>query len=193
MLQTRRGIPLTLALLFIELASQIGLRAHGVSFPGHFLVLLQMPRIPASDGKPARGGDVVLDPFSGRSLGREELEERLLPYRHQHGQGSGDQAPLGLFLRPAPPREIIARLLRNLKEVHRSRRDWPRLAAVLQRLVILLPQDWEERRDHALVLFQLGRLELAADELRTYLEHRPDAGDAAALRRELAAWRREQH
>jgi regulator of sirC expression with transglutaminase-like and TPR domain len=136
---------------------------------------------------------VILDPFSGRSMSREELEERLLPYRHQRGLNPEDEVPLALFLQPAPPRDVIARLLRNLKEVHRSARDWPRLAAVLQRLVILLPQDWEERRDHALVLFQLGRLELAADELRTYLEHRPDAGDAAALRRELAAWRRAQH
>jgi regulator of sirC expression with transglutaminase-like and TPR domain len=192
-LETRRGIPLTLALLYIELATQIGLRAQGVSFPGHFLVKLQMPRIHGGLEGPARGGDVIIDPFSGRSLGREELEERLLPYRHQRGLGPDDEVPLALFLQPAAPRDVIARLLRNLKEIHRSARDWPRLAAVLQRLVILLPQDWEERRDHALVLFQLGRLELAADELRTYLEHRPDAGDAAALRRELAAWRRAQH
>lgn len=192
-LETRRGIPLTLALLYIEMATQVGLRAQGVSFPGHFLVKLQMPRIAALAGGAARGGDVVIDPFSGRSLGREDLEERLLPYRHQRGLSSDDETPLALFLQPAPPRDVIARLLRNLKEIHRSARDWPRLAAVLQRLVILLPQDWDERRDHALVLFQLGRLELAADELRSYLEHRPDAGDAAALRRELAAWRRAQH
>jgi regulator of sirC expression with transglutaminase-like and TPR domain len=178
-LETRRGIPLTLALLYIEIATQLGLQARGVSFPGHFLVKLHMPR-----------GEVVIDPFSGRSLAREELEERLLPYRRQHGLGGEDEVPLGLFLQPASPREVIARLLRNLKEIHRSARDWPRLAAVLQRLVILLPEDWEERRDHALVLFQVGRHELAATELAAYLQNRPDAGDAAALRRELAAWRR---
>jgi regulator of sirC expression with transglutaminase-like and TPR domain len=178
-LETRRGIPLTLALLYTEIATQIGLKAQGVSFPGHFLVKLHLPR-----------GEVVIDPFNGRSLGREDLEERLLPYRRQQGLEGDDEAPLGLFLQPAPARDVIARLLRNLKEIHRSARDWPRLAGVLERLVILLPQAWEEHRDHGLVLFQLGRHESAAEELATYLHHRPEAGDAAALRRELAAWRR---
>ena len=178
-LETRRGIPLTLALLFIELATQLGLRAQGVSFPGHFLVKLQMPR-----------GEVVIDPFDGRSLTREALDERLLPYRRQRGLVGDDEAPLALFLQAATPREMLARLLRNLKEIHRSVRDWPRLDAVLARLVILLPQVWEERRDHALVLSELGRRERAVDELALYLQHRPDAGDAPALRRELALWQR---
>jgi regulator of sirC expression with transglutaminase-like and TPR domain len=191
-LETRRGIPLTLALLYIELAIQIGLRADGVTFPGHFLVKLQLPRTIDSAEGPARGGDVIIDPFSGRSLGREELEERLLPYRQQRGLVGDAEVPLARYLQPAQPRDVIARLLRNLKEVHRSTRDWPRLAAVLQRLVILLPQDWEERRDHAMVLFQLGRLELAAAELASYLENRPEASDAAVLKRQLAAWQREQ-
>ena len=71
--------------------------------------------------------------------------------------------------------------------------DWPRLASVSQRLVILLPQDWDERRDHALVLAQLGRRGQAAEELSAYLQHRPDASDAPALRRELASWRRGTH
>ena len=178
-LQTRRGIPLTLALLYIEIATQLGLQAHGVSFPGHFLVKLHMPR-----------GEVVIDPFSGRSLDREELEERLQPFRRQRGDAGEDEAPLGLYLQPAPPREMVARLLSNLKEIHRSARDWARLAAVQQRLVILLPQDWEERRDLAVTLARLGRHASAADELAVYLEHRPEAADAAALGRELAAWRR---
>ncbi|MDE2145859.1 MAG: tetratricopeptide repeat protein [Burkholderiales bacterium] len=179
-LRSRRGIPLTLALLYVELATQVGLRAHGVAFPGHFLVKLHLPR-----------GEVVIDPFSGRSLAREDLEERLLPFRQGLADAAaGETVPLGLYLQAATPRDTLARLLRNLKEIHRSARDWPRLAQVQRRLVILLPGDWEERRDHALALFQLGRHALAADELAIYLRERPDAGDAPALRRELAAWRR---
>ncbi|MDE2368155.1 MAG: tetratricopeptide repeat protein [Burkholderiales bacterium] len=177
-LRTRRGIPLTLALLYIEIATQAGLRAAGVAFPGHFLVKLHMPR-----------GEVVIDPFSGRSLGREELEDLLLPYRRDSGLIGDDEAPLGLFLQAAPAREIIARLLRNLKEIHTGARDWPRLRSVLQRLVILLPEDWDERRDHALVLGRLGRRAEAARELAQYLQHRGDAADAHELRRQLAAWR----
>jgi regulator of sirC expression with transglutaminase-like and TPR domain len=179
-LATRRGIPLTLALIYIEIATQLGLQARGVSFPGHFLVKLHMPR-----------GEVVIDPFTGRSLGREELEERLQPYRQQNHLLDDDEVPLGLFLQAAPPRDIIARLLRNLKEIHRSAGDWERLAAVQQRLVILLPLDWEERRDHALALARLGRRGQAAEELAAYLQHRPEARDAPAMRRELAAWRRQ--
>jgi regulator of sirC expression with transglutaminase-like and TPR domain len=175
-LKTRRGIPITLALLYAELASQIGLSANGVSFPGHFLVKLHMPR-----------GEVVLDPFSGRSLSREELDERLLPYRRQRGLMGEFEAPLGLFLQTAPPRDVIARLLRNLKEIHRTAGDVPRQLAVLERLVILLPQAWEERRDRGLLRAQLGQAPLAADDLAQYLAQCPDAADAAALRERLRA------
>ena len=157
-LASRRGIPLTLALIYAELAAQIGLRADGISFPGHFLVKLHMPR-----------GEVVIDPFNGRSLGREDLEERLLPYRRKRDLDPDDDVPLGLFLQAASPRDVIARLLRNLKEIHRSAGDWPRLEAVQQRLV---------------------RQRAADQAMSTYLKHCPGAADAAAMRRQLAQWRR---
>lgn len=175
-LRTRRGIPITLALLYVELATQLGLQACGVSFPGHFLVKLHLPR-----------GEVVIDPFSGRSLSREDLEEWLLPYRRQRGL-AGDDAPLGLFLQEAEPRAVIARLLRNLKEIHHSARDWPRLVAVLHRLVILLPEDWAERRDRGLALAELGRPDLGAADLATYLQNEPAAPDARSLRQLLDRW-----
>lgn len=178
-LRTRRGIPITLALLYVELATQLGLQAQGVSFPGHFLVKLHMPR-----------GEVVIDPFSGQSLSREDLDERLAPYRRQRGLVGDFEAPLGLFLQAAPPRDTLARLLRNLKEIHRTAVDWQRLAAVLDRLVILLPTAWEERRDRALARAALGLHEGAAEDLALYLEHHPGAADAAALRDRLAEWRR---
>ncbi|MBL8334369.1 MAG: tetratricopeptide repeat protein [Rubrivivax sp.] len=177
-LRTRRGIPITLALLYVELAAQAGLKAAGISFPGHFLVKLHMPR-----------GEVVIDPFDGRSLSREELDERLLPYRRQRGLTGEFEAPLGLFLQAAPARDVIARLLRNLKEIHRTAEDWPRLLAVLDRLVVLLPEAWEERRDRGLTRAELGRHAEAMDDLSGYLSHRPQAADAAALTRRLAELR----
>lgn len=180
-LRTRRGIPITLAMVYVEIASQVGLAASGVSFPGHFLVKLRMPR-----------GEVIIDPFSGHSLSREELDERLLPYRRQRGLVGEFEAPLGLFLQAAPAREVIARLLRNLKEIHRSAEDWSRMLAVQERLVILLPTVWEERRDRALVLAELGRRRDAARDLGEYLQHRPDAEDAPALRTRLAELRRQR-
>ena len=174
-MQTRRGIPITLALIYTELATQIGLVACGVSFPGHFLVKVRMPR-----------GEVVIDPFTGQSLSREDLDERLQPYRRQRGLVGEFEAPLGLFLQAAPPREVIARMLRNLKEIHASAEDWTRLLAVLDRLVILLPQDAEERRDRGLAHAEMGAAEAAAADIAAYLELRPGAEDAGALRRRLA-------
>jgi regulator of sirC expression with transglutaminase-like and TPR domain len=178
-LATRRGIPITLALLYAEFAAQAGLEARGVSFPGHFLVKLRMPR-----------GEVVIDPFTGHSLSREELEERLGPYRRQRGLVGDFEAPLGLFLQAAPPRDVLARLLRNLKEIHRTAEDYVRLLAVQQRLVVLLPQAWDELRDRGLALAELGAAEAAAVDLATYLDHCGDAADAPALRQRLAELRR---
>jgi regulator of sirC expression with transglutaminase-like and TPR domain len=173
-LQTRRGIPITLALLYIELASHIGLNARGVAFPGHFLVKLRSGQ-----------GEVIIDPMSGQSLSRAELEERLGPYRRARGLTGEFEVPLGLFLQAAPPRDTLARLLRNLKEIHRAGEDWPRLLAVCERLVLLLPQAWDERRDRGLVLAQLGRDAAAAQDLAEYLTHEPQAEDAAPLRERL--------
>ena len=174
-LNTRRGIPITLALLYIELATQIGLSARGISFPGHFLVKLR-----------ATKGEVVIDPVSGHSLSREDLEERLAPYRRERGLTGEFEVPLGLFLQAAPPRDVMARLLRNLKEIHRTAEDWPRLLAVCERLVVLLPQAWEERRDRGLTQAELGHVDAAAADLAAYLKHRPDAEDVAPLRQRLA-------
>jgi regulator of sirC expression with transglutaminase-like and TPR domain len=169
-LVTRRGIPITLALIYIEIAQQIGLEARGVSFPGHFLIKLKMPQ-----------GEVVIDPFNGRSLSRDDLDERIAPYRRRHGLAEDAEIPLGLFLQTATPRAIVARVLRNLKEIHRGAEDWPALLAVMQRLVILLPDDWQERRDRCLVRAELGDAEGAVADLAAYLEHSPGADDARAI------------
>ena len=174
-LETRRGIPITLAVLYIELATQIGLTARGVSFPGHFLVKLKMPQ-----------GEVVIDPFTGQSLSRDELNELLAPYKRDRGLQGDFDVPLGLFLQAATAREVLARMLRNLKEIHRGTADVPRLLAVLERLVVLLPQIWEERRDRGLVYAELGDDVAASRDLTLYLENVPDAQDRQAIAERLA-------
>jgi len=175
-LHTRRGIPITLAVLYIEFATQVGLTARGVSFPGHFIVKLKMPQ-----------GEVVIDPFSGQSLSRAELDEMLIPYRRR--QGPEFDVPLGLFLQAAPSRDVLARMLRNLKEIHRSAEDWSRLLAIQQRLVILLPQAWEEWRDRGLAYAALGFNDSAADDLAVYLERSTHAEDRVALTERLRSLR----
>jgi regulator of sirC expression with transglutaminase-like and TPR domain len=174
-ISTRRGIPITLAVIYIELATQIGLTARGVSFPGHFLIKLRMPE-----------GEVVVDPFTGQSLSREQIDELLVPYKRNRGLLGDFAAPLGLFLQAAPPRDVLARMLRNLKEIHRSAEDWPRLLAVMDRLVVLLPQAWEERRDRGLARAELGLDESAANDLSVYLANARGADDHAAISERLA-------
>ena len=96
------------------------------------------------------------------------------------------EAPLGLYLQAASPREILARMLRNLKEIYRSQQDWPRLLAVQERLVVLLPESWPEYRDRGLVHAELGHTQDALHDLRVYLGAEPEAHDQAALQVRLS-------
>jgi len=169
-LNTRRGIPISLALVWMELAQGLGLSVRGVSFPGCFMVKITLPL-----------GQAVIDPMSGRSLSREELSERLDPYRKRSSQSQGVEVPLGLYLQTAQPREIIARMLRNLKEIHRAQEDWSRMLAVQERLVLLLPQSWGEYRDRGLAHAELGNTEQALADLECYLVHADDVVDVGAI------------
>jgi regulator of sirC expression with transglutaminase-like and TPR domain len=177
-MRTRRGIPISLAVLWMELAQGVGLHARGIAFPGHFLIKVLLPK-----------GQVVMDPITGQSLTREELSERLEPYKRRNGLVDDYDIPLGLYLQAAPPRDIIARMLRNLKEVHRTQRDWPRLIAVLDRLVVLLPQSWGERRDRGLAHAEQGHTAQAVVDLQAYLDHVEAGLDTAQITERVSALR----
>lgn len=170
-IESRRGIPISLALLYMELAHQIGLDIKGISFPGHFLMKLSV-----------QSGEIVLDPVNGSSLSREELEERLEPYLSQSPQR---EASLSAYLQEAPPREILVRMLRNLKALYFERGEWELALGVQQRLVILLPQDLAERRDRGMAYANLECPQAALKDIEDYLEQRPHAQDAAMLRNML--------
>jgi regulator of sirC expression with transglutaminase-like and TPR domain len=170
LLHTRRGIPITLALLWMELAQGLGLSVRGIGFPGHFLVKVNLPM-----------GQVVIDPMDGKSLSREALSERLEPYRKRSGLVDEIETPLGLYLQTAQPRDIIARMLHNLKEIHKSRSDWERLLAVQERLVVLMPETWSEYRDRGLAHAQLGHTEQALADLECYLVHAEESLNLDAI------------
>jgi regulator of sirC expression with transglutaminase-like and TPR domain len=178
-LRTRRGIPITLAVLWLELAVGMGLNARGVAFPGHFMVKVNLPK-----------GQVVIDPFSGQSLSREELVERLEPFRLKSGIADEFDVPMGLYLQSAPPRDIISRMLRNLQEIHKTQEDWPRLIAVQDRLIVLQPDAWPEYRDRGLAWAAQGEVAHAVADLETYLGHAEDALDLKAIAGRLAELRR---
>jgi regulator of sirC expression with transglutaminase-like and TPR domain len=179
-LRTRRGIPVSLAVLWLELAQGLRLKARGINFPGHFLVKVNLP-----------AGQVVIDPFSGESLSREALSERLLPYQQSQGMVGEFEVPMGLYLQSAAPRDILARMLRNLKDLHRSQSDTSRLLAVQERLVILLPEHLPERRDRGLAHAVLGNTHEAVADLEHYCAHTDDPLDRELMQQRLTALRRE--
>ena len=181
-LRTRLAIPISMAVIWLELAQGIGLSARGVSFPGHFMVKVNLSE-----------GQVVIDPLTGQSLGREELAERLEPFRRHDVLSEEQEVPLGLYLQAAPPREIIARMLRNLKEIHIMQEDWPRLIAVQDRLIVLMPQAWPEYRDRGLAHAEAGRAGHALEDLETYLANATAADDRPAIAARAAELRRATH
>lgn len=170
LLHTRRGIPISLAVLWMELAQGLGLSVRGVGFPGHFLLKVNLPM-----------GQAVIDPTSGKSLSREDLSELLEPYRRRSGLADEFDTPLGLYLQTAPSRDIIARMLRNLKEIYTTQSDWQRLLAVQERLIVLLPESWPEFRDRGLAHAELGHSEQAVADLECYLVHADDVVDVDAI------------
>jgi regulator of sirC expression with transglutaminase-like and TPR domain len=127
-LESRRGIPITLAIIYIELARTVGLDAQGISFPGHFLIKINLHE-----------GPVVLDPFTGQSLSKEDLLERLEPYRKGFGLTGDSEVPIGVFLQAAKPKDILLRMLRNLREVYSQQGQSEKVKKVVERILILDP------------------------------------------------------
>jgi regulator of sirC expression with transglutaminase-like and TPR domain len=121
----------------------------------------------------------------------DTLAERLGPYRDPADRTAAPdldegETPLGLYLQACPARDVLARMLRNLKEIFRSQEDWRRMLQVLDRLVVLLPEVWTERRDRGLVHAELGHVHEALQDLRLYLEAVPSAPDTVALRNRVS-------
>ncbi|MEY2772459.1 MAG: hypothetical protein RIQ38_2878 [Pseudomonadota bacterium] len=180
-IRTRRGIPVSLALIWTELARGLGLDAQGISFPGHFLVKVHLSQ-----------GLMVLDPVDGQPLTVTSLAQRLAPFRPEdpldlrEGLDAGD-TPLGLYLQGCTEREWLGRMLRNLKEIFLGQRDLERALAVQQRLVRVWPHDPTQRRDRGLLLAQLGDVAQARVDLEAYVLSEPEALDAQAVRERLQA------
>jgi len=173
-LERRTGIPITLAVIYMEVGRRIGLPLEGVSFPGHFLVRLKL-----------RGGTLVLDPFSGGEP-KSEDELRELLRRVVAGTGrsrdAANELPLGQFLEPAGRRQIVARVLRNLKGIHRQSQDQQALLEVMNRLIVAAPEAHVELRDRGLLYQQLEAFRAALQDLAAYLEREPEAPDATDIR-----------
>jgi regulator of sirC expression with transglutaminase-like and TPR domain len=165
-LDRRLGIPLTLSIVYMEVGRRCGLRVDGVAFPGHFLCKVQL-----------NGGELVVDPFHrGQLLGVEDIQRRL-------ASAVGEQVKFDpRLLTAARPREILVRMLQNLRSLYEERNDIPRALSAVDRLLLLSPESTRGLRDRAQLYEQLGGPAAAAADLEKVLQMEPSAPDAPALR-----------
>lgn len=176
-LERRTGIPITLAVVYIEVARRVGVDARGVGFPGHFLV-----RLGAPPGSPAaeRNEPVIVDPFhAGRLLDENALQQLL--------RQAKVRAPLSAeMLEPAPNRHVVARMLMNLRGIYTQRGDGPRLLLTLDRLIDLLPALSSELLERAKLYESLGAPGAALADYQRYLAQEPGGADSELARGAVA-------
>jgi regulator of sirC expression with transglutaminase-like and TPR domain len=173
----KTGIPITISILYMEIGRRVGLPLEGVSFPGHFLVRVQV-----------RGGVLVLDPFSGGAEQSEaELRQRLKRVIPEGATPDVPVAelPLDQFLEPASKRQILSRVLRNLKGIYREKDEPERMLEVLNRILVLTPNAAAELRDRGYVYQRLECWQPALKDLTDYLQCEPDAADLHEVRSKL--------
>ena len=165
----RTGIPITLSVLYMALGRRIGLPLEGVSFPGHFLVRLRL-----------RTGMLVLDPFAGGApQSEDELRARLqrvIPAGLAKGVPLAE-LPHDQFLEPATNRQILARVLRNLKGIYQKADKPQQQLDVLNRMLLVAPEAHGELRDRGIVYQRLECYRAALKDLSDYVEREPDAPD----------------
>ena len=165
-LERKLGIPISLSVVYIEVGRRAGLKLEGVSFPGHFLVK-------ATDER----GEMIIDPFNeGMILNLDQLRTLL---NKVYGQ------PVELhpsMLRAATSRQILGRMLRNLKNVYVAASDWMRAIAALDRILILEPRSLEELLERAKLYETLECFQAALDDLQSFLSIAPDHPIADAAR-----------
>jgi regulator of sirC expression with transglutaminase-like and TPR domain len=173
----KTGIPITMSILYMEIGRRIGLPLEGVSFPGHFLVRLRL-----------RGGVLVLDPFSGGAPQSEaELRQRLQRVIPEGAAAdvSVAELPLDQFLEAASNRQILSRVLRNLKGIYREADQPERLLQVLNRMLVVSPDAASELRDRGYVYQRLECWGPALKDLTDYLDRDPEAPDVDEVRAAL--------
>lgn len=177
-LERRRGLPITLAILTIAIGNRLGWQLAPVNFPYHFLVTL------SGDGEP-----IPMDPFNGwQVMIREELEAAWR-------QAELEPRPFGEMLTPAPPLRVLLRVLNNLKMIHTTRRQFAAAILAVEKMMLLQPEEPAHLRDLGYLYTEAQEAGRALKHLEGYLGAAPDAKDHAAVQRlvrqlnqQVAAW-----
>ncbi len=173
-LERKKGIPITLSVLYMEVARRVGLELYGVGFPGHFLVKY------LGDGE-----EIVIDPFHEGAIKTDEELEALLSELYRSEVALNPQ-----FLQPVTKKQILERMLNNLKAIYLRREDWQRSLSVADYLVVLNPDSAGDRRDRGLLYLKLECFSSAVEDLEAYLRMAPDAEDAVAIREQIVFLKR---
>lgn len=161
----KKGIPITMALLYIEIARRAGVRAEGVNFPGHFLVRAMHD---LHTDNPSEG--LIVDPFHGGAI-LNEAECRQLLNRHMGEDAAFEPA----LLARATRRQILARMLLNLKRVYVRLHSFPQARDVTELLLAVDPSAADELRDRGLLAYNLKDFSAALRDLQAYLQIAPAA------------------
>lgn len=168
-LDRRTGIPISLSLVYLEVAKRIDFPMVGIGMPGHFLI------------KPDfADAAIFVDAFNGGEiLFTEDCQDRISQI---YGQVMKLQPA---FLAPVSPRQLLARMLGNLKAIYLQQGDAMRVLRAIEQILLLFPDALGELRDRGILYFQLGRLAEARHDLQVYLRNAPNAPDAARIRQLL--------
>ncbi|HEX9016311.1 MAG TPA: transglutaminase-like domain-containing protein [Chloroflexota bacterium] len=169
-----RGIPITLSVLYMEVARRAGFKVDGVGLPGHFVVKHPHPT-----------GDVFVDPFNrGLVLSSEQCAEKV----REIYDGAVEFQPC--MLGAVTKRQILSRSVHNLKTIYAASREPRKALQMVELLLVIAPWDLDEIRDRGLLRYQLGDGAGAVHDLETYLEYYSEASDADRVRSSVRAIRR---
>jgi regulator of sirC expression with transglutaminase-like and TPR domain len=174
-LDRKLGIPITLALVYMEVARRVGLVVSGVGMPGHFLLKFF----------DIAGQEALLDVYErGRVLSPGECQTRL----DQIYAGKVSLQPE--FLQTVNKRQMLTRMLNNLKNIYLTARDFRRALTVIDMILAIYPRSAEEVRQRALLRYNVGQMRGAVEDLQLYLNMAPDASDADDMRQLALSIRR---
>ncbi len=163
-LDRRTGIPISLAVIYLEVARRAGLRIEGVNFPGHFLV-----RLPSTTGS----DDLIVDPFHSGAL-LSEVDCRQLLRQHVGDEAAFDQS----LLATATRQQIVVRMLVNLKRLYVRMRSFPQARFISDLLLAVDPSALSELRDRGLLAYHMEDFGAALRDLETYLRLMPRPDNA---------------
>src|SRR6266487_1440030 len=172
-LENHRGIPITLSLLYMEVGKRVGLQIEGIGLPFHFVVGCRLPE-----------GRIYIDPFeSGHIYSEEECRERV---RHMlEGKGK----IYAQWFEPVSHKNLLVRMLNNLKHIYLHTEDYERALAISDRILLLIPRSPLERRDRGLIHLSLKHYGRALRDLSVYVELVPSAEDNEEIQRQIKALR----